>query len=522
MASPPPAYFDEDDGAPPPYSECVEQQPPLQVRLTIIDELLVDNAAAVAAIQETVTLYNYAPEVTLNDYLEHPLSVINSNLNMTNSIKGLINILYDQQKLPWKFKLQVAYKVNLLIYYFINFVYQMVACAVQGDNIGYYVTFIIILFFGLIFETFELTSDLYPHVKRWYISHRQIANVSHPSSEPQVTEIDADIQIPHKQKAKNVLKKYILHSIGELLIFPCLICSLYGYVNEKSWQFNNAIAGFNFILFVYTIVIDALCIKFYLIWLLQRVIRVSYEKYDELKDELLDEKTTLGRYISPLYMTIPFAVLLTLLHWSMLAITGVRIYVDNFSNVTNNSPGSYKSSSFTRYMIFCCAYLPITSWIAYIILNKYWFYEVYTIIKQFTDQEISMQSISPWVKLITFVFDPAAYISVILLILPFIAFTIGTFLPDYNNSKYEVSIGASTGAESLGILFIILFLLSNLQATTAFGILVVTVVVAMAVVGLLIAVILVVAAVIIIVGTLTGAFVVLGLMCFAVTMCYND
>ena len=264
-----------------------------------------------------------------------------------------------------------------------------------------------------------------------------------------------------------------------------------------------------------------MCTKFYLIWLLQKVIRVSYDKYDELKDELLDEKTKLCRYISPLYMTIPLAVLLTLLHWSMLAIIGVRIYVDNFSTVAHSSSGSYRSSSFTRYMIFCCAYLPIASLISYIILNKYWFYEVYTIIKQSTDQERSMQSISPWVKLITFVFDPAAYISVILLILPFIAFAIGTFLPDYNSSKY-VSVEASTGAESLGILFIILFLLSNLQATTAFGILVATIVVALAAVGLLIAVIVVVAAVIIIVGTLTGAFVVLGLMCYAVTMCYDD
>jgi len=518
MATPPPAYSEDDDGAPPPYSVCVEHQPSLQVQLTIIDDLPVDNEA-VAGVQETLPQYNYAPEVTLSDYLEHPLSVINNNLNMANSIKGLVNILYDQRKLPWKFKLQLVYKFNLLVYFFTNFVYQIVTCGVQRENIGYYITFIIIIFLGLIYETFELTCDLYPQVKRWYITCRQSTAISSArSDEPQGTETDTDVQVSHKMKAKGVLKEYLLHSIGEFLIFPCLVCSLYGYINEKSWQFNSEIAGFNFVFFIYTVVIDTLYIKYYLIWLLQKVIRVSYAKYDALKDEPIDEGTKLCRYFSPLYMTMPFTVLLVLLHWSMLAIVGIRIYVDNFSDNSSGSTGNYKSSSFTRYMIFCCAYLPIASWIAYIILNKYWFYEVYTVIKQSTDQEICMQSISPWVKLLTFIFDPVAYITVIMLILPFIAFTVGTFLPDYNSNS-EVSTDVKTAAESLGILFIVLFLLSNLQATTAFGIFVMTIVIVLTIVGLFIAVILVVAAVIIIVGTLTGAFVVLGLMCFA---CFND
>ena len=51
--TPPPAYSEDDDGTPPSFSECVEQQPPFQVHLTI-DELSVDNEA-VTAIQETLT-----------------------------------------------------------------------------------------------------------------------------------------------------------------------------------------------------------------------------------------------------------------------------------------------------------------------------------------------------------------------------------------------------------------------------------------------------------------------------------
>jgi len=265
---------------------------------------------------------------------------------------------------------------------------------------------------------------------------------------------------------------------------------------------------------------DILCIKFYCIWLVQKVIRLSYNKFDELREETLDWKAKLCRYISPLYMTIPFTILLTLLYWSMLAIVGVRIYADNFSSVKFNSSGSYVVAPFTRYMIFCCAYLPIASWIAYIILNKYWFYEVFSVIKQSLDQEIHLQSISTWVKLFSFVFDPAAYISITLLMLPFIAFTIGAFLPDYNYNDVTNSVGIA--ARSLGILFTVLFFPSNLQATTSFGILILGFALVLTVFGLLLAVILVAAAVIIVVGIIAGAFVVLGLMCYAIVSCYND
>ena len=200
--------------------------------------------------------------------------------------------------------------INLLV--FINFIYQIVACVVQGEHIGYYVTFIIVVFLGLFHETFELTWDLYPHIRKWYIGHRQSTAISSTSSdEPQRTE---DVQVSYKLKTKAVLKDYLLHSVGEFLIFPCLTCSLYGYINEKSWQFNNGAAVFNFVLFIYTVIIDAFCIKFKI---LQKIIRVSYVKYDALKDELIDEfdeQAKLWKYFSPLCMTIPVTVLLTLLH----------------------------------------------------------------------------------------------------------------------------------------------------------------------------------------------------------------
>ena len=67
------------------------------------------------------------------------------------------------------------------------------------------------------------------------------------------------------------------------------------FINNLQW----------YSLFVCTVVMDALYRKFYCNWLIQKVIRLSYNKFDELQDESLDEKTKLCRDIFPLYMTTP-------------------------------------------------------------------------------------------------------------------------------------------------------------------------------------------------------------------------
>ena len=75
----------------------------------------------------------------------------------------------------------------------------------------------------------------------------------------------------------------MVDSLGEILIYPSIICGLYGFVNEKSWQFDSAIAVFDFILLFYSLVMDAIYTKINYIWLLQKVIRSAYKAYDELE-----------------------------------------------------------------------------------------------------------------------------------------------------------------------------------------------------------------------------------------------
>ena len=216
----------------------------------------------------------------------------------------------------------------------------------------------------------------------------------------------------------------------------------------------------------------------------------------------------------------------------MLAIVGVRIYVDNFSVEKNNSKyeiepitGSYTSTTFTRFMIAGSTYLPIASYVVYIILNKHWFYEVYSVIKQSSASEVDVESIPPSIKFLSSVVDPVAYILAIFLIVSFIFFTVGAFLPDYGESNFEVTARARTAAEILGTLFILVFLLINIQATVVFSVFVVTVVVILTIVSFFLVVVLVVIAVTMVTAVVVGGCKVLEIscsICCVMSFCDND
>ena len=194
------------------------------------------------------------------------------------------------------------------------------------------------------------------------------------------------------------------------------------------------------------------------------IVKATYNKYDELElSTRKDWVTKLCRHLSPFSLVLPYAIIQVLVHWLMLVIIGIRIYVDNFARKINDTTeidtGEYKTTPYTRYMVFCGGYLLIASAFVYLVLNKYWFFEVYNFIS--TEQHYTVPLS---VKLLAFMRDPMAYILVVLQVVPFIPFALGSFLPDYDNSEFLVAPGLRTAAHVLGWCFIGFFLLSNMQA----------------------------------------------------------
>ena len=420
-----------------------------------------DNHDQVPATVETVRQLHNLIQDTVK-YLKHPRGFEGAQ-NATNSYRGLLDVLYKQKKLPFGFTKIIIYKLTLLIYFLTNFIYSIAAVSVQGEHVAHYIIYVLISLTGLLFETIVIAVDVHG-------ATRQGMPVQTDTQPREAWAANAGIRRDYPRKAKSVLIDYVLLSLGEFLIYPILICTMYGFINERAWRFDNGISGFNFLFFLYSVIMDLVFMKIYMIWAVIRIIQATHRQYRipwEWK-----------RCFTPVYLTIPFAILTALTQWFMIGIIGVRIYVDNFNPENYGSipnTGDYMVAPFTGYMIGFTLCLPLLSSIVYILLNKHWFYEIYTVIHQSTTgrAESRTSQLSWNMKLLAFARDPLACLSIINLMVLFMVFTVGVYLPDYG---YEVATSARDAVEGLGTCFIILFLLSNVQAAIIFTIMLLTIV----------------------------------------------
>ena len=373
-------------------------------------------------------------------------------------------------------------QIGLLIYFLATFIYSIVRLGIKQDPLPYKIVCNSISFIGLIINICTLTHILYklyakvqqkkcqvspePKImlKEVAMKLEDVENLEEgPSQLSKVIELEntKDECMPEEKLDTDTIKELLKDIIKEIFIYPGIICSLYGLINEKSWQFNDALDRLHLFIFLFSLCYDALYTKFKYIWAMQKVVISLYSEPNN------NWKTKLKECWLPSLFFTPHVVLLAIVHWLILAIIGVRIHVDNFSreidqgNLTDT--GNYKVASYTGYMIICGIYLPTASVIVYMIFNKIWLSD------DADKNKITCE------KLFYFPFDPVSCIAVIFLMVPFIAFCVGIYLPDYDSSKFEVDVYARDAAEILGAAFIIVFLICNIKATVIFTIITIAV-----------------------------------------------
>ena len=99
--------------------------------------------------------------------------------------------------------------------------------------------------------------------------------------------------------------------MGEFLIHPIFVCTLYGFINDRTWRFDNRISACNFLFFLYGVIMDALYMKVIVILCVIKVVRT------------IDDEHLLPHHE---YETIMFAIMIALTHWFMIGINGMRIF----------------------------------------------------------------------------------------------------------------------------------------------------------------------------------------------------
>ena len=184
--------------------------------------------------------------------------------------------------------------------------------AIKQDPLVYNIVCNSVTFIGLVIGSCTLAYTLYKHyTKEQHKNTQQLENGDHK-------QVDEELDTA-------TLLELALDILKESFIYPAVICSLYGFINERSWQFDNALSGIHFLMFLFSLCYDALYTKPKYIWAIQKIISSLCYELDE--DET---KCIMKCCLSPLLFT-PHLLLLILIHWLTLAIIGTRIYIDNFS-----------------------------------------------------------------------------------------------------------------------------------------------------------------------------------------------
>ena len=126
------------------------------------------------------------------------------------------------------------------------FLYSVFTASVQGGQPVYSIVYMSISLIGFIFEFGVIITALTKGLtQNCYIKGDGYGEIQNHSG------ADQHVQDYH-HKGRSVLVDYVISSIGEFLIYPtALICVMYGFINETSWQFDNGISGHNLILLVY-------------------------------------------------------------------------------------------------------------------------------------------------------------------------------------------------------------------------------------------------------------------------------
>ena len=410
------------------------------------------------------------------------------------------------------YKTSIAKNIIRLIYFTIQLLYPIIVAAVDSGNVTYNVVCGMFALIGFIYDISHIIVELWSKCRKKKskeavekepdkkegsgsegVCNEPVDPQTAPADPPTSHDPNAittqnlqpsdggngqtaeDRDTKEKEAKKKTTSQKILISFAkdmaeEILIYPSLICNLYGFINERGWEFNDALTVFDFLLTMLSFLLDALLTKINHIWLLYQLIRSTTK---------CQEKAGVYSYATPVNLMVPFSIGLGIVHTLMLCLIGVRIYADNFNTKDEDEEpeeGDYKVTSYTSFMIFCGAYLPLMSAASYIILNKHWFLQISWILyhKEKALEQMNylhITSMPTRVKLFGFMRDKHAYIAVITFAPLFIAFYTGGFLKDYNSE--DLPKGAESAANVLCTLFVIVFSIINIQAGIIFSIIII-------------------------------------------------
>ena len=404
-------------------------------------------------------------------------------------------LLSTAKKIPCGLVGRLIYRLFLLSFFLFQFLYPIIAFAVDGENVLFNVLCMVISLAGLLAQILDL-KKLWIDLKRVYKYCRaRSRGEEYDINTEEKTCCDCEIECC-SGPCGSIFNEFVLGFLGELLIYPSAICNIVGFINGRSWEFESGWDGMDTILVVVSVLTDLVYAKWQYVIQLSRAMYTTYQKYDEAIDSKLTCKQCCNksRLCTPTALLPVYCFLLSVLHVAMLLCISFRVYADNFYAVAVNhtitingtmtvvtehvrpEEGAYHLSGFTWYMMITGAVIPLVSIALYLYFNQYWFLQLLYVIRSKEDKTNSkraktIENIPDKEKFLSLLCNPLSFLLGPVLVSMMIFFILGTVGYDYGDF-YEQSNALPEGLVTtrliLLIVIVILFVLTNIQAVIVY------------------------------------------------------
>ena len=342
------------------------------------------------------------------------------------------------------FTFRLIKQVILFIYFLIQLIYPIIAIALDRENYGYNITCSAISLLALLSQFFDIP-DLLRNAKKLYHCCR---NCSYESEVELCDCCEGD-------KFKKCVKHggTITGFISEVLVFPSVICSLIGFINERTWELDNGLDYFDLGLFALGLFSDLVLVKGKGIWkyLVSRyIIKIDIQGKGK--------RFARGCCCDPLNVLFCYLILREFMHISMFGMVSCKLYADNFSNKDDPEEGNYTIEGFTWYTIVATWYMPTVSFIYFMFINVFLFYRTAYLLTN-EENDDSDVYVSTDLLFCSCLRNPFAIVLIYIVLPTYFAFNIGA------TTQYEgIPSAVSTTWVIFQIIFNITFIIAHIQA----------------------------------------------------------
>jgi len=181
--------------------------------------------------------------------------------------KSGITILVSSETFPFSKKYKNYFDYLLLIVFLANFAFSTVLFAIKQQHVAYNTACIVVSATGMLKKFIK--PIVHRSIKFWRAHH---STPQHDDNQHNVTGLRQDIErqagiqstAPQEigqvgtridqKREKNTVTKCVLGLLDEALIYSSMICALYGFIDERGWNFDRAFAEVDFALLLINII----------------------------------------------------------------------------------------------------------------------------------------------------------------------------------------------------------------------------------------------------------------------------